>query len=68
MNDFNYFGPISEEVFQFTIGGYQVCHKWLKDRKGKELTLDEVQTYCKIVTALEKTIELQKEIDEVIEI
>jgi predicted helicase len=68
INDFNYFGPISEEVFQFTIGGYQVCHKWLKDRKGKELTLDEVQTYCKIVTALEKTIELQKEIDEVIEI
>jgi len=68
INDLNYFGPISEEVFQFTIGGYQVCHKWLKDRKGKELTLEEVQTYCKIVTALEKTIELQKEIDEVIEI
>ncbi|MBK8661550.1 MAG: hypothetical protein IPN18_06960 [Ignavibacteriales bacterium] len=54
INDLTYFGPISGEVFQFTIGGYQVCHKWLKDRKGKELTLEEVQTYCKIVTALKR--------------
>lgn len=68
INDDNHFGPVPEDVFQYTIGGYQVCHKWLKDRKGKDLTLDEAQTYCKIVTALEKTIEIQKQIDEVIEV
>jgi predicted helicase len=68
INDVNYFGNIKQNVFEYMLNGYQVCHKWLKDRKGKELTLEEVQTYCKIVTALEKTIELQKEIDEVIEI
>jgi len=37
--------------------------KWLKDRKGRFLTLDETITYCKIATALSKTIEIQKEID-----
>lgn len=68
INGDNFFGPVLDDVYQYTIGGYQVCHKWLKDRKGKELTLDEVQTYCKIVTALEKTIEIQKQIDEVIEV
>jgi predicted helicase len=68
INESNYFSPVSEEVFNKKIGLFQVCHKWLKDRKGKELTLEEVQTYCKIVTALEKTIEIQREIDEVIEI
>lgn len=68
INKDNHFGPVPEDVYQYTIGGYQVCHKWLKDRKGQELTLDEVQTYCKIVTALEKTIEIQRQIDEVIEV
>lgn len=68
INESNYFSPVSEIIYNKKIGLYQVCHKWLKDRKGKELTLDEVQTYCKIVTALEKTIEIQKQIDEVIEV
>ena len=45
------------------IGGYQVLYKWLKDRKGRFLSLDEILTYAKIVTSLKYTIELQKEID-----
>ncbi len=63
INKEQYFDGIKEEVWLYQIGGYQVCNKWLKDRKGKTLTLDEIQTYCKIVTALSKTIELQNEID-----
>ncbi|MCK9280878.1 MAG: N-6 DNA methylase [Melioribacteraceae bacterium] len=63
INENQYFDGISEEVWQYRIGGYQVCEKWLKDRKGRSLTADEVRTYCKIVTAISKTIELQKEID-----
>jgi len=43
---------------------YQVCHKWLKDCKGCVLSLDEIRTYCRIVTALSKTIEIQAQIDE----
>ncbi len=63
INSTQYFDKVKEEVWKYQIGGYQVCDKWLKDRKDRELSLDEIQTYCKIVTALSKTIELQKEID-----
>lgn len=64
INATRYFTNVKEEVWNYQIGGYQVCDKWLKDRKDRELSLDEIETYCKIVTALSKTIELQKEIDE----
>ncbi|MFA6054367.1 MAG: hypothetical protein WC769_03210 [Thermodesulfovibrionales bacterium] len=38
------------------IGGYQVCDKWLKDKKDRVLvlSLDEIQTYCRIVTSIQK--------------
>lgn len=64
INSTQYFTNVKEEVWKYQIGGYQVCDKWLKDRKDRELSLDEIETYCKIVTALSKTIEFQKEIDE----
>ncbi|MBI4822877.1 MAG: hypothetical protein HY805_01430 [Nitrospirae bacterium] len=48
---------------QYQIGGYQVCEKWLKDRKGKSLSLEALKHYCRIVTAIQKTISLQSEID-----
>jgi predicted helicase len=64
INKEQYFKGVTEEIWQYQIGGYQVCEKWLKDRKRRVLSLDEITTYCKIVTALSKTIELQKEIDE----
>ncbi len=67
INKEQYFDGIKEEVWKYQIGGYQVCEKWLKDRKGRTLTLDEIKTYCKIVTALSKTIDLQKEIDKFFE-
>lgn len=59
-----YFENIMPEVFAYQIGGYQVLNKWLKDRTGRVLTLSEIEQYCKIVTALSETIELQKHIDE----
>lgn len=63
INKEQFFDGVKEEVWEYQIGGYRVCDKWLKDRKERMLSLEEVQTYCKIVTALSKTIELQKEID-----
>ncbi len=56
-----------EEVWNFHIGGYQVCHKWLKDRKGRTLSDDDLAHYQKIVVALNETIRIMAEIDEVIE-
>ena len=65
INKTQYFEGISQEVWSYQIGGYQVCDKWLKDRKERILSLDEIQTYCRIVTAIQKTIEIQKSINEV---
>ena len=61
VNKTHYFGPIPENVYEYRIGGYQVCDKWLKDRKGRRL--DDFRTYCMMVTAIGKTIEIQKELD-----
>jgi len=63
INNNQHFEGVSREVWQYQIGGYQVCDKWLKDRKGRILSLDDIKHYCKVVTALSKTIESQKEID-----
>jgi type I restriction-modification system DNA methylase subunit len=57
-----YFERIPEEVWKYWVGGYQVCDKWLKDRKGRVLELDEIKQYCQVITALKKTIEIQKEL------
>jgi type I restriction-modification system DNA methylase subunit len=64
INPNRYFEGIPQEVWQYQIGGYQVCDKWLKDRKGRTLSLDDIKHYCKIVTSLQHTIRLQKAIDD----
>ncbi len=64
INETQRFTGIPEEVWNYKVGGYQVCEKWLKDRKKRYLSLEEIETYSKIVTALSKTIEYQTEIDE----
>ena len=65
INNDQCFEGVKPEVWQYQVGGYQVCDKWLKDRKGRLLSLDEIKNYCKIVTALQKTIEIQKAIDHI---
>jgi hypothetical protein len=61
------FKGVPEAVWDFHIGGYQVCHKWLKDRKGRTLSDDDIAHYHKIVVALNETIRLMQEIDAVID-
>jgi predicted helicase len=63
-NDTQYFAPVPPAVWEYQIGGYQVCAKWLKDRKGRALSAEDMRHYCRFATAIEKTIEIQKEIDE----
>ena len=58
---------ISKEIWGFDIGGYQVCRKWLKDRKGRILSPEDIEHYQKIIVAINETIRLQAEIDEVID-
>ena len=61
------FEGVPEQVWDFHIGGYQVCHKWLKDRKGRTLSAEDITHYQKIVVALNETIRIMAEIDAVIE-
>ena len=61
------FHGVPEDVWNFHIGGYQVCEKWLKDRKGRKLSKADVEHYQKIVVAISETIRIMKEIDEVID-
>jgi predicted helicase len=63
INTDQYFEGVKPEVWLYQIGGYQVCEKWLKDRKGRALSLEDIKHYCQIVTSLSKTIEIQKDID-----
>jgi predicted helicase len=65
INDNQYFTNVEPEIWNYFIGGYQVLNKWLKDRKGKYLTDEEIKTYIKIIEALKQTLILQKEIDEI---
>ncbi len=58
------FKGVSEEVWNFHIGGYQVCRNWLKDRKGRVLSDGEVKHYTAIAAAISKTIRLMAEVDE----
>jgi predicted helicase len=66
INKTQYFEGVPPEVWEFHIGGYQVAHKWLKDRKGRELTHDDIEHYKRIIAALSETKRLMNEIDEAI--
>jgi len=63
INKEKYFEGITPEVWNYHIGGYQVLNKYLKDRKDR--MMDDAPRYCRIVTALYKTIEIQKQIDNI---
>ncbi|WP_414530762.1 type ISP restriction/modification enzyme [Nodularia chucula] len=57
---------VPEEVWNFYIGGYQVCHKWLKDRKGRTLNDGDILHYQRVVVALKETMDLMQLIDDAI--
>jgi hypothetical protein len=66
-NKEQYFEGVRPKVWEFHIGGYQVCKKWLKDRRQRELSYEDKSHYEKIVVALGETIRLMKQIDEIID-
>jgi predicted helicase len=67
INKVQYFEGMPPEVWNFHVGGYQVCQKWLKDRKGRTLSFEDIQHYQRVVAALAETIELMERIDATIE-
>jgi len=65
INKEQYFEGISKELWEYRIGAYKVMEKYLKDRKKRKLSLDEINHYMKVAKAIRMTIELQERIDDV---
>lgn len=66
INDSQEFKGISQEVWEFEFGGYQVCYKWLKDRQKTKLSENELEIYKAIIWSISKTCTLMNEVDEII--
>lgn len=65
INTEQYFGGVPEIAWNFYIGGYQPAQKWLKDRKGRTLTNEDIEHYQKIIVALVETDRVMKEMDKI---
>ena len=63
INDQQYFGNVPLKAWEFYIGGYQPAQKWLKDRRGRVLSMEEIQHYQKIIVALMETDRVMGEVD-----
>ena len=67
INDDQYFEGVARTTWEFAVGGYRPAEKWLKDRKGRALTLDDVEHYRHVCAALAETPPLMHRIDQAIE-
>jgi predicted helicase len=63
INKAQYFSGVPPEAWDYFIGGYQPAQKWLKDRKGRVLSFDDIEHYRNIISALVSTIETQGRIE-----
>jgi len=66
INDAQYFDDVPQSVWDTFIGGYRVAEKWLKDRKGRKLSYNDLTHYQSIVSAINRTLALQANLDHVI--
>ena len=64
INDTQYFANVPEDAWNFYIGGYQPAQKWLKDRKDRTLSTDEMKHYEKIIRVLLETKRIMDSIDD----
>jgi Type ISP C-terminal specificity domain len=64
INKTQFFKPVPQAVWDFYVGGYQVLDKYLKSRKGRVLSLDEINQVGAIADSLGFTIEQMAKIDE----
>ena len=63
INSEQYFDGVPESAWNFYIGGYQPAQKWLKDRKGLTLNIEDVKHYQRIIYVLQQTERIMREID-----
>jgi hypothetical protein len=63
----SWFEKVNHDMWSFVIGGYQICNKWLKDRRGRVLTDKEIGQYKNILIALRDTLRIGSEIDKLVD-
>ncbi len=56
-------GPVEHTAWDFRVGAHQVLRKWLKDRRGRELSEADLQTYRRLIHAITRTAAVMKQID-----
>lgn len=63
INDEQYFESVPLAVWKFCIGGYDVLDKWLKYRKNKKLSNEEIETFLQTIEDIKLTIIIMGKID-----
>jgi hypothetical protein len=63
INAEQYFDGVPAIAWDFHIGGYQPAQKWLKDRKGRALTYDDIRHYQRIIKILAETDRIMRTIE-----
>jgi hypothetical protein len=63
INADQYFDGVPAIAWEFHIGGYQPAQKWLKDRKGRALTYDDIRHYQRIIKILAETDRIMRTIE-----
>ena len=66
INPTQHFTDVPKKVWEYEIGAYQVCEKWLKDRRRETLRYEDVRQYRAILVAIAETLAVMAEIDAVL--
>ena len=56
-------GPVAPDVWAFRVGTYQVCRKWIRDRRDRPVTPGLLREYRRILAAIQATIGTARRID-----
>jgi predicted helicase len=64
INPHLYLSPVPPSVWDFHVGAYQVCRKWLLDRRERSLCEQELREYAAIVQAIGQTMRVMREIED----
>ena len=59
-----FFTCVTTEIWQFQIGGYKILEKYLRERRGRTLSLEETQTLERIIYSIGFSINAATKVDE----
>jgi hypothetical protein len=66
INTTQYFGNVPATAWGTFVGGYQAAEKWLKSRKDRTLTYNDIQHYQRMIVALQEMSRLMIAVDGVV--